>query len=85
VNARHGPEPAIAFYTHISDRYAPFHTKVISASAGEAAHVLDGLLYHSADLEIAIHHTDGGGVSDHVFALCALLGFRFASRDPEPR
>jgi TnpA family transposase len=82
VNARHGREPAIAFYTHISDRYAPFHTKVISASAGEAAHVLDGLLYHSADLEIAIHHTDGGGVSDHVFALCALLGFRFAPRIP---
>lgn len=82
VNARHGRDPAIAFYTHISDRYAPFHTKVISATAGEAAHVLDGLLYHGADLDIAVHHTDGGGVSDHVFALCALLGFRFVPRIP---
>ena len=27
-------------------------------------------------------HTDGGGVSDHVFALCHLLGFRFAPRIP---
>jgi len=32
---------------------------------------------------VAVHHTDGGGVSDHVFALCHLLGFRFAPR-PEP-
>jgi hypothetical protein len=26
------------------------------------------VLYHEADLTIAVHHTDGGGVSDHVFA-----------------
>ncbi len=24
------------------------------------------------------HHTDTAGYTDHVFALCALLGFRFA-------
>ena len=29
------------------------------------------------------HHTDGGGVSDHVFALVHLLGFRFAPRIPD--
>jgi TnpA family transposase len=82
VNARYGRDPAVSFYTHISDRYAPFHTKVIAATAGEAAHVVDGLLYHNADLDIATHHTDGGGVSEHVFALCRLLGFRFAPRIP---
>jgi TnpA family transposase len=82
VNPHKGSEPAVAFYTHVSDRYAPFHTKVISATAGEAAHVLDGLLHHGADLAIERHHTDGGGVSDHVFALCHLLGFRFAPRIP---
>jgi TnpA family transposase len=82
VNPHKGSEPASGIYTHLSDRYAPFHTKPISVSEGEAIHVLDGLLYHGADLEIAIHHTDGGGVSDHVFALCHLLGFRFAPRIP---
>jgi TnpA family transposase len=66
----------------VSDRYAPFHSKVISATAGEAAHVLDGLLHHGAELNIERHHTDGGGVSDHVFALCHLLGFLFAPRIP---
>lgn len=42
-NAKYGSEPGVKFYTHISDRYAPFHTKVIAANASEAAHILDGL------------------------------------------
>ena len=82
VNPHKGSGPAISFYTWVSGRYAPFHTKVISVSEGEAAHVIDGLLYHGGDVDIAVHHTDGGGVSDHVFALCHLLGFRFAPRIP---
>jgi TnpA family transposase len=49
---------------------------------GEAPHVIDGLLYHEADLEPLVHHTDGGGVSEHVFGLMHLLGFRFAPRIP---
>ncbi|WP_372399932.1 Tn3 family transposase [Azospirillum sp. HJ39] len=82
VNPHKGTEPAISFYTHISGRYAPYHTKVISVVEGEAPHVIDGLLYHGADLDIAVHHVDGGGVSDHIFALCHVLGFRFAPRIP---
>ena len=82
VNPHKGSGPAVSFYTWVSGRYAPFHTKVISVSEGEAAHVIDGLLYHGGDVDIAVHHTDGGGVSDHVFALCHLLGFRFAPRIP---
>lgn len=80
-NARHGREPSTLFYTHLSARHAPYHAVAIPP-AGEAAYVIDGLLYHEADLSIAVHHTDGGGVSDHVFALAALLGFRFAPRIP---
>ena len=70
-------------YTHVSDRHAPFHTKVIAATASEALHVLDGLLYHQSEVASIRHHTDGGGDSDHVFALCALLGFQFAPRIPD--
>lgn len=82
-NARHGHgrEAAGLFYTHVSARHVPFHTTSIPPS-GEAAYVIDGLLHHEADLGISIHHTDGGGVSDHVFALAHLLGFRFAPRIP---
>ena len=50
--------------------------------SGEAAYVIDGLLYHEVDLASAVHHTDGGGLSDHVFALAHVLGFRFAPRIP---
>jgi TnpA family transposase len=46
INARHGNEPGVAFYTHISDQFGPYYTKVIAATANEAPHVLDGLLYH---------------------------------------
>ena len=82
-NARHGHgrEPSALFYTHVSSRHAPYHTVAIPSS-GEAAHVIDGLLYHEADLSIAVHHTDGGGVSDHVFALAHLLGIQLAPRIP---
>lgn len=81
VNARYGREASMLLYTHVSARHAPFHTVAIPPS-GEAAHVIDGLLYHEADLSSTVHHTDGGGVSDHVFALAHLLGFRFAPRIP---
>ncbi len=80
VNARHGNEPGVAFYTHISDQFGPFHTKVIAAAASEAPHVLDGLLSHRSGLQIREHYTDTGGATDHVFGLCPFLGFRFAPR-----
>jgi len=63
INAHYGDEPGVKFYTHLSDRYAPFHTKVIAATASEAAHVLDGLLYHQSEVATRRHHTDGGGDS----------------------
>ena len=68
------------FYTHVSGRYAPFHSKVIAANASEAAHILDGLLHHECSLDIREHYTDTAGAIDHVFGLCHLLGFRFAPR-----
>jgi hypothetical protein len=72
--------PGVLFYTHISDQYTPFYTKVIAPNARDATHVLDGPLYHEADLRIEEHYTDTASFTDHVFALCHLLGFRFAPR-----
>ena len=76
----YGNDPGVTFYTHVSDQYSPFHTKVIDATVRDATHVLDGLLYHESDLRIEEHYTDTAGFTDHVFALCHLLGFRFAPR-----
>lgn len=83
LNAHYGQKPGFKVYTHLSDRYGPFFTKVIAATASEALHVLDALLYHQSDVPIRRHHTDGGGDSEHVFALCSLLGFQFAPRIPD--
>jgi TnpA family transposase len=80
VNPKYGNEPGVLFYTHVSDQYAPFHTKVINTGIRDATHVLDGLLYHESDLRIEEHYTDTAGFTDHVFALMHLLGFRFAPR-----
>ena len=44
VNAKYGRDPVAMFYTHVSDRYAPFHTQAISSTVRDATYVLDGLL-----------------------------------------
>lgn len=79
VNLKYGQEPGVQIYTHISDQYSPFYTKVISR-VRDSTHVLDGLLYHETDLEITEHYTDTAGFTEHVFALMHLLGFAFAPR-----
>ncbi len=79
-NAKYGTDPGVTFYTHISDQFAPFHTRVINAPVRDATYVLDGLLHHESDLCIEEHYTDTAGFTDHVFGLMHLLGFRFAPR-----
>jgi TnpA family transposase len=37
-------------------------------------------MHHGTALRIGTHYTDTGGASDHVFILCAMLGFRFCPR-----
>lgn len=79
-NAKYGVDPGFSFYTHVSDQDAPFNVKVISAATHEAPYVLDGLMHHGSSLAIDTHYTDTGGATDHVFALCALLKYRYCPR-----
>jgi len=82
VNAKYGIDPGGVIYTHVSGRFSPFYTRVITATQSEAPYVLDGLHHHAhqTDLRIAEHYTDTAGATDHVFGLCHLLGYRFAPR-----
>ena len=80
VNAKYGRDPMSMIYTQVSDRYAPFHAKAINSTVRDATHVLDGLLHQGPDVHIEEHYTDTSGYTDHIFALCHLLGFRFAPR-----
>lgn len=71
---------AITVYTHISDQYSVFNTLVISCSTREATYVLDGLLNNLTEIQPEFHSTDTAGYTDHIFALCYLLGFSFQPR-----
>lgn len=80
INAKYGNVPGLKGYSHVSDQYAPFATQVIPATVSEAPYILDGLLMNDAGRCVRQHFADTGGFTDHVFAACALLGYRFAPR-----
>ena len=82
VNAHYGRDPMVKIYTTVTDRYAPLGQTLIAGTASEAVHALDALLGHESDTEIRALHTDGGGVSDMVFAVTHLLGLDFEPRIP---
>ena len=71
---------AVTVYTHTSDQYSVYHTDVISCAAREAVYVLDGLLENSTLLRPQMHFTDTHGYTEHLFALCYLLGSSFMPR-----
>jgi TnpA family transposase len=73
-------QKAIGIYTHVSDQYSVFSTKVISCSPREALYVLDGLLENNTILQPYKHTTDTHGYTEIIFALCYLLGYEFMPR-----
>ena len=80
INLHYSNEPGTKFYSGLSDQYGYFSILPISPTESEAVYVLDGLFDHDTILEIEELFTDTGGSSDHVFALFALIGKRFAPR-----
>jgi TnpA family transposase len=80
-NARYfGTGRGVTLYNHVADIGLPFAHKIISTNDREALHVIDALENHETDLNIKEHYTDTAGFTDHVFALTALLGYKFAPR-----
>ena len=73
-------ERAITIYTHTSDQYSVFGTRVISCSPREALYVLDGLLENDTVLRPREHYTDTHGFTEQLFGLCFLLGYSFMPR-----
>ena len=73
-------ERAITIYTHTSDQYSVFGTRVISCSPREAMYVLDGLLENDTILRPGEHYTDTHGFTEQLFGLCFLLGYSFMPR-----
>lgn len=79
-NARYfGYRRGITIVTHSADIWMPFETRVIN-DVREALYVIDALCHNETDFDILEHYTDHAGYTYHVFALCRMLGFRFAPR-----
>ena len=80
INAKYGSEPGLKAYTHVSDQFGPFATQNIPATVSEAPYILDGLLMNETGWKIKEQYADTGGFTDHVFAVTALLSYRFIPR-----
>ena len=80
INAKYGNAPGRKAYTHVSDQFGPFATQDIPATVSEAPYILDGLLMNEAGRNIKEQYADTGGFTDHVFAVTALLSYRFIPR-----
>ena len=80
INAKYGSEPGLKAYTHVSDQFGPFATQNIPATVNEAPYILDGLLMNEVGRKIQEQYADTGGFTDHVFAVTALLSYRFIPR-----
>lgn len=70
----------VTFYTHTSDQYSQYGTKVISATERDTTYVLDEIFNNETDLPILEHTTDTHGYSDLIFALFGLVDKSFAPR-----
>lgn len=73
-------ERAVTVYTHTSNQYSVFGTRIISCSPREALYMLDGLLENNTILRLREHYTDTHGFTEHIFGLCYLLGYSFMPR-----
>lgn len=80
INAKYGHEAGLKIYSFLSDHFASFDSRIMSSTAAEAPYVLDGLMLGTSAMPLHEHYTDTAGATDHVFALCHLLGFRFVPR-----
>ena len=80
VNAKYGKTPGVKAYTHFSDQYGPYASKPIPSTVNEAPYILDGLTMNEAGKRVKEHYADTGGFTDHVFAMCSLLGYQFSPR-----
>ena len=79
-NARHfWYRRGITIVTHAADIWMPFYPQVMQDTS-EALYVIDALCHHETDFDIQEHYTDTASATYHVFALCRMLGFRFAPR-----
>lgn len=63
-NPHYGSGKGATIYRFVSNQFSSFYTKVINTNAGDAVHVIGGLLHHESDLMIEEHYTVTAGYTD---------------------
>ncbi|MBI1893259.1 MAG: Tn3 family transposase [Candidatus Rokubacteria bacterium] len=71
---------AVSVYTHVSDQFTVFSSRVIACSAREAIHVVDGFLENDSVLRPTEHTTDTHGYVELLFPILWLMGIDFIPR-----
>ncbi|MEC5292804.1 MULTISPECIES: Tn3 family transposase [unclassified Aurantimonas] len=79
-NAKYGKRPGASLYGFLSNRFASFFSRLISASESEAPYVLDGLVHNESSVEIREQATDTAGATETIFAMFHLFGYRLIPR-----
>ena len=72
--------PGIMVYWHVEDRSVCIYSQLKSCSSSEVAAMIEGVLRHETDMEVAKNYGDTHGQSEVGFAFCALLGFELLPR-----
>jgi TnpA family transposase len=82
-----GPNPkyfgysrGITYYNFTSDQFTGFHGIVIPGTLRDSIYILEGLLEQQTSLRPTEIMADTSGVSDIIFGLFWLLGYRFSPR-----
>lgn len=72
--------PGIMVYWHVERKSACIYSQVKSCSSSEVAAMLEGVLRHCTEMEVAKNYVDSHGQSEVAFAFCSLLGFQLLPR-----
>ncbi len=78
--SRYFVHEGLTSYTHISDQYSTYGTKIIVSTERDAMFTLDEILGNTTELPIAEHTTDTHGQTLATFALFDLTGYRLSPR-----
>jgi TnpA family transposase len=77
---RYFANEGLSTYSHVTDQWNTYGTKIIVATKREAHYVLDEILGNATDIPITEHATDTHGVTLVNFGLFDLLGLQLSPR-----
>jgi TnpA family transposase len=78
--SRYFANEGLSTYTHVTDQFAIYGTKIIVATKREAHFILDEMLGNAADIPVTEHATDTHGVTLVNFGLFDLVGLQLSPR-----